>query len=218
MLFLNWKMFSVITFAIDTIDQRGKCLHWKNKSSAYEFMGFFVYVVCPCKATFHFDFGGWRKKRQLFFIPEFLRLRTPGVMAWMILYCEGLSCAWDMSQRPWPVPAGGQQHSPPPQRWYPAVSSDMANVPWRAAATWTGNHGFNPFDTLCFYFLEMLRLIFFKIQMKSVYGFLCVELGWKRFHGRTPHFSSVVASASAQWWKYPLATSHLPSGLLSATR
>lgn len=137
-------------------------------------MGFFGYVVCPCKAPFHFDFGGWRKKRQFFFIPEFLRLRTLGVLAWMILYCEGLSCAWDMSQRPRPVPAGGQQYSAPPQRWHPAVSSDMANVPWRAAATWTGNHGFNPFDTLCFYFLEMLRLISFKMQMKiSLWIFVC---------------------------------------------
>ena len=202
MLFLNWKMFSVITFAIDTIDQRGKCLRWKNKSSAYEFMGFFVYVVCPCKATFTLTLVGEGRRGSCFFIPEFLRLGTLGVMAWTILCCEGLSCAsWDVSQRPRPVPTGGQQHSRPPQRWYPAVSSDMASVPWRAAATWTGNHGFNPFDTLCFYFLEMLRLIFFTMQMKSVYGFLCVELGWKRFHGRSPHFFSVVGSASAQWWK-----------------
>lgn len=181
-------------------------------------MGFFGYVVCPCKAPFHFDFGGWRKKRQFFFIPEFLRLRT--LVSWP---------GWFFIVRGCPV--HGTCHSAP--GLYPLEASSTLLRPsddtQQCLQTWPmspegqqqpglGTMALTPSTPFVFTSWKCCVLFLLRCKWKSVYGFLCVELGWKRFHRRSPHFSSVVASASAQWWKYPLATSHLPSGLLSATR
>lgn len=144
-----WKIFSVITFAMNTNDQSEIFVLGVTHPWVYRV---FVYVLplqnTCCTTLFR---SGKVQLSQSFSNRALLATMDRAVLCWGPP-CASMGCVRILP----PLPSGCQQHSPPPQQWYPdSVFGAWQVSPEGAVATWNET----PWTPL-FCFLEMVSFFF----------------------------------------------------------